>query len=81
METYIRQRQLIMSPLIPSRVIGENEPLTAVFNKVIATREVNHKGQGKTGKHATRRPPQRSVVARLSYRTSSRVFPQGCSSP
>lgn len=48
METYIRQRQLIMSPLIPSRVIGENEPLTAVFNKVIATREVNHKGQGET---------------------------------
>lgn len=48
METYIRQRQLIMSPLIPSRVIGENEPLTAVFNKVIATRDVNHKGQGKT---------------------------------
>uniref|UniRef100_A0A3Q2E7W2 Dedicator of cytokinesis 5 n=1 Tax=Cyprinodon variegatus TaxID=28743 RepID=A0A3Q2E7W2_CYPVA len=46
METYIRQRQLIMSPLIPSRVIGENEPLTAVFNKVIATRDVNHKGQG-----------------------------------
>ncbi|XP_050973094.1 dedicator of cytokinesis protein 5 [Labeo rohita] len=46
METYIRQRQLIMSPLIPSRVIGENEPLAAVFNKVIATREVNHKGQG-----------------------------------
>ncbi|XP_029366187.1 dedicator of cytokinesis protein 5 isoform X2 [Echeneis naucrates] len=46
METYIRQRQLIMSPLMPSRVIGENEPLTAVFNKVIATREVNHKGQG-----------------------------------
>lgn len=48
METYIRQRQLIMSPLIPSRVIGENEPLTVVFNKVIATRDVNHKGQGKT---------------------------------
>lgn len=48
METYIRQRQLIMSPLIPSRVIGENEPLAAVFNKVIATREVNHKGQGKS---------------------------------
>ncbi|XP_066499571.1 dedicator of cytokinesis protein 5 isoform X2 [Hoplias malabaricus] len=46
METYIRQRQLIMSPLIPSRVIGENEPLTVVFNKVIATRDVNHKGQG-----------------------------------
>ncbi|XP_041854443.1 dedicator of cytokinesis protein 5 isoform X2 [Melanotaenia boesemani] len=46
METYIRQRQLIVSPLIPSRVIGDNEPLTAVFNKVIATREVNHKGQG-----------------------------------
>lgn len=82
METYIRQRQLIMSPLIPSRVIGENEPLTAVFNKVIATREVNHKGQGKTGstpRAPPRRPPERSVVARLSYRTSSRVFPQGCS--
>uniref|UniRef100_A0A8C7IVS2 Dedicator of cytokinesis 5 n=1 Tax=Oncorhynchus kisutch TaxID=8019 RepID=A0A8C7IVS2_ONCKI len=46
METYIRQRQLIISPLLPSRVIGENEPLTAVFNKVINTREVNHKGQG-----------------------------------
>ncbi|TRY86430.1 hypothetical protein DNTS_004205 [Danionella cerebrum] len=46
METYIRQRQLIMSPLMPSRVIGENEPLVSVFNKVIATREVNHKGQG-----------------------------------
>uniref|UniRef100_A0A4W5LMZ5 Dedicator of cytokinesis 5 n=1 Tax=Hucho hucho TaxID=62062 RepID=A0A4W5LMZ5_9TELE len=28
------------------QVIGENEPLTAVFNKVINTREVNHKGQG-----------------------------------
>uniref|UniRef100_A0A6Q2Z8Y3 Dedicator of cytokinesis 5 n=1 Tax=Esox lucius TaxID=8010 RepID=A0A6Q2Z8Y3_ESOLU len=40
------QQQLIMSPLLPSRVIGENEPLTAVFNKVINTREVNHKGQG-----------------------------------
>ncbi|KAM6954210.1 dedicator of cytokinesis protein 5 [Aplochiton taeniatus] len=46
METYIRKRQLIMSPLILSRVIGENEPLTGVFNKVMATREVNHKGQG-----------------------------------
>ncbi|CAL8347289.1 unnamed protein product [Lota lota] len=46
METYIRQRQLIMSPLATSRVSGENEPLTVVFNKVIATREVNHKGQG-----------------------------------
>ncbi|KAG2469457.1 DOCK5 protein, partial [Polypterus senegalus] len=46
METYIRQRQLIMSPLIPSRVIGENEPFISVFNKVIAAREVNHKGQG-----------------------------------
>uniref|UniRef100_A0A8D2QDZ0 Dedicator of cytokinesis 5 n=1 Tax=Zonotrichia albicollis TaxID=44394 RepID=A0A8D2QDZ0_ZONAL len=46
METYIRQRQLIMSPLIASHVIGENEPLTSVFNKVIAAKEVNHKGQG-----------------------------------
>uniref|UniRef100_G3U713 Dedicator of cytokinesis 5 n=1 Tax=Loxodonta africana TaxID=9785 RepID=G3U713_LOXAF len=27
-------------------VIGENEPLTSVLNKVIATKEVNHKGQG-----------------------------------
>uniref|UniRef100_A0A672PQV2 Dedicator of cytokinesis protein 5-like n=1 Tax=Sinocyclocheilus grahami TaxID=75366 RepID=A0A672PQV2_SINGR len=42
------QQQLIMSPLMPSRVIGENEPLVAVFNKVIAAREVNHKGQGKS---------------------------------
>ncbi|XP_059551933.1 dedicator of cytokinesis protein 5 isoform X1 [Myotis daubentonii] len=46
METYIRQRQLIMSPLITSQVIGENEPLTSVLNKVIAAKEVNHKGQG-----------------------------------
>uniref|UniRef100_A0A8C4WLL0 Dedicator of cytokinesis 5 n=1 Tax=Gopherus evgoodei TaxID=1825980 RepID=A0A8C4WLL0_9SAUR len=46
METYIRQRQLIMSPLMTSHVIGENEPLTSVFNKVIAAKEVNHKGQG-----------------------------------
>ncbi|XP_066208030.1 dedicator of cytokinesis protein 5 isoform X1 [Saccopteryx leptura] len=46
METYIRQRQLIMSPLITSHVIGENEPLTSVLNKVIAGKEVNHKGQG-----------------------------------
>lgn len=35
-----------MSPLITSNVIGENEPLTSVLNKVIATKEVNHKGQG-----------------------------------
>ncbi|XP_069872785.1 dedicator of cytokinesis protein 5 isoform X1 [Dipodomys merriami] len=46
METYIRQRQLIMSPLMTSSVIGENEPLTSVLNKVIAAKEVNHKGQG-----------------------------------
>ncbi|KAM5309668.1 dedicator of cytokinesis protein 5 isoform 3-T4 [Glossophaga mutica] len=46
METYIRQRQLIMSPLITSHVIAENEPLTSVLNKVIAAKEVNHKGQG-----------------------------------
>ncbi|XP_048450005.1 dedicator of cytokinesis protein 5-like, partial [Rhincodon typus] len=46
METYIRQRQLIMSPLLTSRVIGENEALPSVFNKVIAAKEVNHKGQG-----------------------------------
>nr|XP_020021267.1 dedicator of cytokinesis protein 5 [Castor canadensis] len=46
METYIRQRQLIMSPLITSNVIGENEPLTSVLNKVIAAKDVNHKGQG-----------------------------------
>uniref|UniRef100_A0A8B9CPS5 Dedicator of cytokinesis 5 n=1 Tax=Anser brachyrhynchus TaxID=132585 RepID=A0A8B9CPS5_9AVES len=43
---FIPQRQLIMSPLITSHVIGENEPLTSVFNKVIAAKEVNHKGQG-----------------------------------
>uniref|UniRef100_G1P6P7 Dedicator of cytokinesis 5 n=1 Tax=Myotis lucifugus TaxID=59463 RepID=G1P6P7_MYOLU len=28
------------------QVIGENEPLTSVLNKVIAAKEVNHKGQG-----------------------------------
>lgn len=70
METYIRQRQLIMSPLIPSRVIGENEPLTAVFNKVIATQEVKHKGQGKKaalrpGPGPGPRPPPRSPSPRL----------------
>lgn len=36
-----------MSPLITSHVIGETEPLTSVLNKVIAAKEVNHKGQGK----------------------------------
>ncbi|CAH2275042.1 dedicator of cytokinesis 5 isoform X1 [Pelobates cultripes] len=45
-ETYISQRQLIMSPLTASRAIAENEPLTAIYNKVIAAKEVNHKGQG-----------------------------------
>uniref|UniRef100_A0A8D1GG25 Dedicator of cytokinesis 5 n=1 Tax=Sus scrofa TaxID=9823 RepID=A0A8D1GG25_PIG len=40
------KQQLIMSPLITSHVIGENEPLTSVLNKVIAAKEVNHKGQG-----------------------------------
>lgn len=62
METYIRQRQLIMSPLIPSRVIGENEPLTAVFNKVIATRDVNHKGQGKMKRSPWDSPGGRSTL-------------------
>ncbi|KAG8441054.1 hypothetical protein GDO86_006699 [Hymenochirus boettgeri] len=45
-ENYISQRQLIMSPLMTSRAIAENEPLTAIYNKVIAAKEVNHKGQG-----------------------------------
>ncbi|KAM8973049.1 dedicator of cytokinesis protein 5 isoform 1-T1 [Pelodytes ibericus] len=45
-ENYISQRQLIMSPLITSRAIAENEPLTTIYNKVIAAKEVNHKGQG-----------------------------------
>lgn len=70
METYIRQRQLIMSPLIPSRVIGENEPLTAVFNKVIATRDVNHKGQGKTERLA---PGGRTTVTFRALREASDV--------
>uniref|UniRef100_A0A5F8H4U8 Dedicator of cytokinesis 5 n=1 Tax=Monodelphis domestica TaxID=13616 RepID=A0A5F8H4U8_MONDO len=43
---FIPFQQLIMSPLITSHVIGENEPLTSVLNKVIAAKEVNHKGQG-----------------------------------
>lgn len=64
METYIRQRQLIMSPLIPSRVIGENEPLTAVFNKVIATQEVKHKGQGEK---RARSPPVRLAAPRPPF--------------
>lgn len=68
METYIRQRQLIMSPLIPSRVIGENEPLTAVFNKVIATREVNHKGQGKMKcSHVARSPATSQGRSALTF--------------
>lgn len=76
METYIRQRQLIMSPLIPSRVIGENEPLTAVFNKVIATREVNHKGQGKTGSTPRAPPavPQSAPWPRVCLTGPPRVF-------
>ncbi|KAM3924321.1 dedicator of cytokinesis protein 5 [Leptodactylus fuscus] len=45
-ENYISQRQLIMSPLSTSRVLAENEPLTTIYNKVIAAKEVNHKGQG-----------------------------------
>ncbi|PIO39989.1 hypothetical protein AB205_0033050 [Aquarana catesbeiana] len=45
-ETYISQRQLIMSPLSSSRVLAENEPLPSIYNKVIASKEVNHKGQG-----------------------------------
>ncbi|KAM9312793.1 dedicator of cytokinesis protein 5 [Gastrophryne carolinensis] len=45
-ETYISQRQLIMSPISGSRVLAENEPLTSIYNKVIAAKEVNHKGQG-----------------------------------
>ncbi|KAE8619097.1 hypothetical protein XENTR_v10009604 [Xenopus tropicalis] len=45
-ENLISQRQLIMSPLMASRAIAENEPLTAIYNKVIAAKEVNHKGQG-----------------------------------
>lgn len=70
METYIRQRQLIMSPLIPSRVIGENEPLTAVFNKVIATQEVKHKGQGEERALANRRfdPSPPSLLSPRRFR-------------
>lgn len=45
-ETYISQRQLIMSPLSSSRVLAENEPLPSIYNKVIAAKEINHKGQG-----------------------------------
>ncbi|CAJ0926411.1 unnamed protein product [Ranitomeya imitator] len=45
-ENYISQRPLIMSPLSSSRVLAENEPLTTIYNKVIAAKEVSHKGQG-----------------------------------
>lgn len=67
METYIRQRQLIMSPLITSHVIGENEPLTSVLNKVIAAKEVNHKGQG------TRPTQAEGTLARVGGDIQSKV--------
>lgn len=42
----IRHRQLNISRFSP-RVAGENDFLQTVINKVIAAKEVNHKGQGK----------------------------------
>lgn len=41
----IRHRQLNISRFSP-RVAGENDFLQTVINKVIAAKEVNHKGQG-----------------------------------
>lgn len=42
----IRHKPLNMSSRFSPRVAGENDFLQTVINKVIAAKEVNHKGQG-----------------------------------
>lgn len=42
----IRHKQLNISSRFSPRVAGENDFLQTVINKVIAAKEVNHKGQG-----------------------------------
>lgn len=46
MDDAIRHKQLNISSRFSPRVAGENDFLQTVINKVIAAKEVNHKGQG-----------------------------------
>lgn len=47
MDDAIRHKQLNISSRFSPRVAGENDFLQTVINKVIAAKEVNHKGQGR----------------------------------
>uniref|UniRef100_A0A803TRK2 Dedicator of cytokinesis 1 n=1 Tax=Anolis carolinensis TaxID=28377 RepID=A0A803TRK2_ANOCA len=46
LDNAIRHKQLNISSRFSPRVAGENDFLQTVINKVIAAKEVNHKGQG-----------------------------------
>ncbi|XP_063290662.1 dedicator of cytokinesis protein 1 isoform X3 [Pelobates fuscus] len=46
LDDFIRHKQLNISSRFSPRVAGENDFLQTVINKVIAAKEVNHKGQG-----------------------------------
>ncbi|CAH2322310.1 dedicator of cytokinesis 1 isoform X1 [Pelobates cultripes] len=46
LDDLIRHKQLNISSRFSPRVAGENDFLQTVINKVIAAKEVNHKGQG-----------------------------------
>ncbi|KAM9324829.1 dedicator of cytokinesis protein 1 [Gastrophryne carolinensis] len=46
LDDVIRHKQLNLSSRFSPRVAGENDFLQTVINKVIAAKEVNHKGQG-----------------------------------
>ncbi|XP_039201055.1 dedicator of cytokinesis protein 1 isoform X3 [Crotalus tigris] len=46
LDNTIRHKQLNISSRFSPRVAGENDFLQTVINKVIAAKEVNHKGQG-----------------------------------
>ena len=46
LDAALRHKPLNMSPRFSPRVAGENDFLQTVINKVIAAKEVNHKGQG-----------------------------------
>lgn len=47
LDNAIRHKQLNISSRFSPRVAGENDFLQTVINKVIAAKEVNHKGQGR----------------------------------
>lgn len=47
LDNSIRHKQLNISSRFSPRVAGENDFLQTVINKVIAAKEVNHKGQGR----------------------------------